>query len=306
MNFSGSESSAAYSLPSVRVEKELNDPGRPYPVGARPFPAGYPPQIPTDPYLPQPPPPAPQPMPQLPVPTPQQPYFPQIELTTPPLPAGPKPPYEINFCDKTEFPDSTLAQYSLERIDYFIYNKSCSGTFYQCSIGQTFLFECLTKDQAFDPSIVNCNYRYDNRICPEYDHILHCSIKETCTENQFACCASPQKCIDLSQVCNGVADCADEEDEHNCPSCAKDEFACVKSGRCIPAALRCNGQPDDCQDSSNLDEIGCSKNTTCWGKFICNSPQTIATLGRSECIDYELHCNGVKEFFPFLKSVKNQ
>jgi hypothetical protein len=43
-------------------------------------------------------------------------------------------------------------------------------------------------------------------------------------------------------------------------SCARDQFACVKSGTCIPAKLRCDGHADDCADGSNLDEIGCSKN----------------------------------------------
>jgi hypothetical protein len=43
-------------------------------------------------------------------------------------------------------------------------------------------------------------------------------------------------------------------------SCARDQFACVKSGTCIPAKLRCDGKADDCADGSNLDEIGCSKN----------------------------------------------
>lgn len=57
-----------------------------------------------------------------------------------------------------------------------------------------------------------------------------------------------------------LGDCADGEDETNCPSCARDQFACVKSGTCIPAKLRCDGHPDDCADGSNLDEIGCSKN----------------------------------------------
>uniref|UniRef100_A0A914QPT0 Uncharacterized protein n=1 Tax=Panagrolaimus davidi TaxID=227884 RepID=A0A914QPT0_9BILA len=81
-------------------------------------------------------------------------------------------------------------------------------------------------------------------------------------------------------------------DENNCPSCGKTEFACVKSGRCIPHEKRCDGVPDDCGDGSNLDEVGCSKNSTCWGKFVCDSPTTLQTLGHSECIDYAYHCDG--------------
>ncbi|PIO62102.1 hypothetical protein TELCIR_16354, partial [Teladorsagia circumcincta] len=44
-------------------------------------------------------------------------------------------------------------------------------------------------------------------------------------------------------------------------SCARYEFACVKSGRCILAEKRCDGIVDDCGDGSNLDEIGCGRNT---------------------------------------------
>ncbi|KAE9553467.1 hypothetical protein FO519_003339 [Halicephalobus sp. NKZ332] len=297
------------SISIPESEEALNDPGRPYPAGVYSVPPqnaypqpNYPkyPQEPQQPnfpsaYLP-PPVPAPRPMerpvvppsapvetpfappspqypmevpeypmevPEYPIEVPQIPVeVPQAPVRVPPSPAGPKEPYEINYCNKAEFPDPVLADHSLERIEYFIYNKSCSGTFFQCSIGQTFLFTCLSTEQAFDPSIVNCNYKYDNRICPEFDHITHCTIKETCTENQYACCAEPQMCIDLSRRCDSHPDCSNGEDETNCPSCAMDEFACVKSA--------------------------------CWGKFVCDSPQTIATLGHSECIEYELHCNGEK------------
>uniref|UniRef100_A0A1I7SG91 Low-density lipoprotein receptor domain class A n=1 Tax=Bursaphelenchus xylophilus TaxID=6326 RepID=A0A1I7SG91_BURXY len=121
------------------------------------------------------------------------------------------------------------------------------------------------------------------------------AIRETCTDNEFACCALPQKCIDYTRRCDGHRDCSDGEDENNCPSCAKDEFACVKSGICIPATKRCDGKPDDCGDGTNMDEIGCSKNETCWGKFVCDSPTTIAQAGHSVCLDYEKHCDGVKD-----------
>uniref|UniRef100_A0A914PAU9 Chitin-binding type-2 domain-containing protein n=1 Tax=Panagrolaimus davidi TaxID=227884 RepID=A0A914PAU9_9BILA len=235
----------------------------------------------------------------LPYPTfPQQPYIPPQPLQPlPPSPPTDKPDlgssaYEINYCDKSEFPSSLLAQYDMEQLDYFIYNKSCSGIFFQCAIGKTFMLKCPSPKQAFDPSIVNCNYKVDNQICPEYDHIVHCTIKETCTENQYACCAEPQQCIDLSRRCDSHPDCSNGEDENNCPSCGKTEFACVKSGRCIPHEKRCDGVPDDCGDGSNLDEVGCSKNSTCWGKFVCDSPTTLQTLGHSECIDYAYHCDG--------------
>ncbi|PIO72645.1 Low-density lipoprotein receptor domain class A [Teladorsagia circumcincta] len=87
------------------------------------------------------------------------------------------------------------------------------------------------------------------------------TIRESCTESEFACCSVPQRCLPLSMRCNGHTDCADGDDENNCPSCARYEFACVKSGRCILAEKRCDGIVDDCGDGSNLDEIGCGRNT---------------------------------------------
>uniref|UniRef100_A0A7E4VEE2 Chitin-binding type-2 domain-containing protein n=1 Tax=Panagrellus redivivus TaxID=6233 RepID=A0A7E4VEE2_PANRE len=270
--------SEAFNDPQARALPEISAPYYPPPPPAQPQQPYYPPPG----YeLPQQPPPRPMPLVATPEPTPE--------------PA--KNGYSINYCDKTEFPDAVLESYGLRRLEYFIYNTSCSEIFFQCSIGRTFMLKCpsvTATQQSFDPSIVNCNYRVDNKICPEYDHVVHCTIKDTCTPNQFACCAMPQSCIDMSRRCDGHPDCADGEDETNCPSCAKDEFACVKSDKCIPHSKRCDGVPDDCNDGSNLDEIGCSKNTTCWGKFVCDSPTTLAQLGHADCIDYALHCDGTK------------
>lgn len=42
---------------------------------------------------------------------------------------------------QAEFPDEVLAQYGLERIEYFIWNNTCSHIFFQCAIGQTFMLK---------------------------------------------------------------------------------------------------------------------------------------------------------------------
>jgi hypothetical protein len=69
----------------------------------------------------------------------QQPPPPQMMLmpTLPIIP--PKLTHDVNYCDRMQFEDEKLAELSLKRADYFIYNTSCSGIFFQCAIGQTFV-----------------------------------------------------------------------------------------------------------------------------------------------------------------------
>lgn len=39
--------------------------------------------------------------------------------------------------------------------------------------------------------------------------------------------------------------------------CNVEEFACLRSQRCIPRSWHCNGIKDECGDGSNDDEAGC-------------------------------------------------
>uniref|UniRef100_A0A1I7XML7 INTS5_C domain-containing protein n=1 Tax=Heterorhabditis bacteriophora TaxID=37862 RepID=A0A1I7XML7_HETBA len=73
-------------------------------------------------------------------------------------------------------------------------------------------------------------------------------------------------------------------------SCARNEFACVKSSSCIPASKRCDGIADDCADGSNFDEIDCNRNSTCVGKFMCHH-----SVSGPFCIDWVKHCDGEKD-----------
>lgn len=58
--------------------------------------------------------------------------------------------------------------------------------------------------------------------------------------------------------CDGIAECADNSDEMNCPVCSEQQFQC-HGGQCIDAKLHCNGE-QDCTDGS--DEHDCQSTTS--------------------------------------------
>ncbi|XP_003375044.1 putative Low-density lipoprotein receptor domain class A [Trichinella spiralis] len=196
----------------------------------------------------------------------------------------------INFCNPLEFNEQVLASLNLKRVDYFIANMSCSSVFFQCSLQTTFVRRCAGADQVFDESTVNCNYRHSVKSCLEYDHVLHCTIKNQCLSDEYACCAAPQQCIPYAKRCDGIVDCADGEDENNCPTCSINEFPCLIGGTCIPMERRCNGMPDDCFDNSNADEKYCEYCGV--GKFYCYKSDPNYEYS---CIDANQRCDGVKD-----------
>ncbi|XP_067627209.1 prolow-density lipoprotein receptor-related protein 1 isoform X1 [Eurosta solidaginis] len=123
--------------------------------------------------------------------------------------------------------------------------------------------------------------------CKDGTDQLNCE-KHTCNSNEFTC-AKSGKCIQLSWVNDGVADCgpddsSDESAEYTldekCP-----EFDC-KNGKCRPFSDVCDGI-DQCGDNS--DERGC--------EFECGR-------GEHYCVPIgcygELHmCDGIQDCFDF-------
>lgn len=75
-----------------------------------------------------------------------------------------------------------------------------------------------------------------------------------CLADQFLC-AHGQKCIEQTQVCDGVPQCQDRSDELGCAEhmdgCA---HQCDDKSRCIPNTFLCDGERD-CLDGS--DEANC-------------------------------------------------
>lgn len=68
---------------------------------------------------------------------------------------------------------------------------------------------------------------------------------------------SPGGCVyKSSQVCDGIKQCPDGNDELNCRHfvCGSCMLKCSRSGLCVQRVLKCNGK-EDCDDGS--DEFDC-------------------------------------------------
>ncbi|NP_001170929.2 low-density lipoprotein receptor-related protein 5 isoform 1 precursor [Danio rerio] len=116
--------------------------------------------------------------------------------------------------------------------------------------------------------------------CPMHlvllQNLLSCGEPPTCSSEQFTCATGEIDCIPMAWRCDGIAECADNSDEMNCPICSKLQFQCDK-GQCVDIQVRCNGEPD-CADGS--DEQDCE--TICLSnQFRCGNSQCI--LKKQQC-----------------------
>ncbi|XP_063013409.1 atrial natriuretic peptide-converting enzyme isoform X2 [Melospiza melodia melodia] len=74
---------------------------------------------------------------------------------------------------------------------------------------------------------------------------------EECSPSHFKCRSG--RCVLAARRCDGQADCEDDSDEDSCAFCDKSELECANH-ECVPRELWCDGQAD-CTDSS--DEWDC-------------------------------------------------
>ena len=82
----------------------------------------------------------------------------------------------------------------------------------------------------------------------------------TCSESEFSCNSSG-RCIPAAFKCDSDNDCGDFSDETGCKNvtCDSREYSC-ENGRCIPETWKCDSE-NDCGDGS--DEGNFCEEKTC-------------------------------------------
>ncbi|WAR17095.1 CORIN-like protein [Mya arenaria] len=183
-------------------------------------------------------------------------------------------------------PDQAAAS---ETFDYIIPNfGSCHDnfTYFLCSIQ----YPVCADRQKFKPCRSFCNEIMS--ACPEvklyfpkcesFPDVSCIAPRESpieCGKNEFSC-GGVARCVNASQVCDGVNQCGDWSDEMNCV-CHEHQWRC-NMGMCIKSYQRCDNT-SQCPDNS--DEQECDNCTH--GQVSCPSGKCIMTEwlcdGRAEC-----------------------
>ncbi|KAL7742847.1 hypothetical protein ACLKA6_012270 [Drosophila palustris] len=118
-------------------------------------------------------------------------------------------------------------------------------------------------------------------------------LASNCLENiEFAC--HNRDCIPIESVCDGIADCGQQEDEdYLLCNCSGDKYKCLRGGGCIPKTQVCDGK-SQCRDGS--DESTCHFHA----KFNLSRPIVECMsfqyqCGDGSCISGYKRCNGITD-----------
>ncbi|KAF0990862.1 hypothetical protein HZS_3299, partial [Henneguya salminicola] len=165
---------------------------------------------------------------------------------------------EFHFIQKKE----TKSPCTLAHCDIFCFDMS--STSYECG---------CPDNMVFNKSILKC-------VCDSTHP--HCTGL-ACKMHEFHC--HNNKCIPISNRCNGVDNCEDSSDEKNCPMvCEIDELLCDHDSKCVSYYKICDGVKN-CIDGK--DELNCDPVSK------CNQHEYRCLSG--ECIPKEKYCDGIKD-----------
>lgn len=166
---------------------------------------------------------------------------------------------------------------------------NCSTGFFNCGNGK-----CIAKfflcdddnDCGNNHDELDCDAKTSSQVKDPNNHSN--SDVSSCPSNEFDCHDAQGNCLPQRWVCDGVAECQNGLDEHDCLKqieCGKD-FRC--DSKCIPYTWRCDGV-NDCDDQT--DEKDCTKYKE---QEFCDKVHHKFQCKSGLCIDYDNVCDGKK------------